>query len=100
MLQLFKQAIEHATFGPAAHTCIDGVPIAEALGQPAPFTAVLGHVQDSIEHAQIRVIDVTALLRQAVLDLAVLFLGNFHALRSADLDVRSMPRKYFSVNTP
>ena len=100
MLQLFKQAIEHSTFGPAAHTCIDGMPITEALGQPAPFTAVLGHVQDSIEHAQIRMIDVTALLRQAVFDLAVLLFGNFHAFHSAHLHVRSMPRKYLSVNTP
>jgi hypothetical protein len=100
MLQLFKQAIQHATFRPAVHPCIDGVPIAEALGQPAPFTAMLGHIQDRIKHAQIRVIDVTTLLRQAVLDLFVLLFGNFHALRSAELDVRNMPRKYFSVNTP
>jgi hypothetical protein len=35
---------------------------------------MLGHVQDRIGHAQIRVI--TALLRQAVFDLGVLLLGN------------------------
>jgi hypothetical protein len=81
MLQFFKQAIEHATFRPAVHTCIDGVPIAEALGQPTPLTAMLGHVQDRIEHAQICVVDVTALLGQAVFDLGVLLLANFHALR-------------------
>src|SRR5512133_2118496 len=100
MLQLFKQAIEHAILGPAVHARVDGMPIAEALGQPAPFTAMLGHVQDRIEHAQIRVIDVTALLRQAVFDLRVLLLGNFHAFRSSDSHMRSMPRKYLSVNTP
>jgi hypothetical protein len=67
MLQLFEHAIEHAILGPAVHTRIDGVPIAEPLGQPAPFAAMLGHVQDPVEHTQIRVIYVTALLGQAVL---------------------------------
>jgi hypothetical protein len=31
MLQLFKQAIEHAILGPAVHASVDGVPIAEAF---------------------------------------------------------------------
>src|SRR5262249_46137687 len=72
MLQFFKQTIEHAIFGPAVHTCIDGVPIAEALGQPTPFTGLLCYVQNSIEHPQVRVIDVTALLWQTMFDLGVL----------------------------
>jgi hypothetical protein len=44
-----KQAIEHAILGPTVHARVDGMPIAEALVQPAPFTAMLGHVQDSID---------------------------------------------------
>ena len=79
MLQLREHAIEHAVLGPAIHACVDGVPIAESLGQSAPFAAVLGHVQNRIDYAQIRMADVAALLGQAVLDLVVLCFGNFHA---------------------
>jgi hypothetical protein len=93
MLQFFKQAIEHATFRPAVHTCIDGVPIAKALRQPTPLTAMLGYVQDRVEHAQICVIDVTALLGQAVFNLGVLLLANFHALRLRRLRHENYARK-------
>ena len=96
MLQLREHAIEHAILGPAIHARVDGVPIAESLGQPAPLATVLGHVQDRIDYAQIRMADVAALLGQAVLDLAVLLFGDFHP--------RSMPYGYasvqYSVNTP
>src|SRR5215475_8070261 len=91
MLHLFEYPIEHPILGPAVHTCVDGVPIAEALGQSAPFAAMLGYVQDGIEHTQIGVIYVAALLGQAVLDLGVLLFADFHSLRSAGLDLRSMP---------
>src|SRR5215813_5067442 len=74
--------------------------LAKRLGSPRHLQPVLCYVQDSIEHPQVRVIDVTALLRQAVFDLGVLVFANFHPLRSTDLDLRSMPWKYFSVNTP
>ena len=85
MLQLLEYAIEHPILGPAIHARVDGVPIAESLGQSAPLATVLGHVQDRIDYAQIRMADVAALLGQAVLDLAVLRFGDFHR--------RSMPYK-------
>src|SRR5215207_9590719 len=81
MLQLLKHTIEH--LGPAIHARVEGVPIAESQGQPAPFATVLGHVQNRIDFAQIRMADIAALLWQAVLDLAVLRFGDFHR--------RSMP---------
>src|SRR5512139_1908656 len=96
MLQLLEHPIEHAALGPAIHAGVDGVPVAEAFGQAAPLAAVLGYVQDGIDHAQIRMVDVAALLGQAVLDLAVLLFGDFHPC--------SMPYAfaliYPSVNRP
>ena len=85
MLQLLEYAIEHSVLGPAIHARVDGVPIAESLGQPAPLATVLRHVQNRIDYAQIRMADIAALLGQAVLDLAV--------LRFGDLHMRSMPYK-------
>lgn len=70
MLQLLKHTIEHPILGPAIHARVEGVPIAESQGQPAPFATVLGHVQNRIDYAQIRMADIAALLWQAVLDLA------------------------------
>jgi hypothetical protein len=52
-LQLLEDPLEHAQLGPAAHARVDGVPVAESLGQAAPFAAVLGHVTDGVEHLQI-----------------------------------------------
>ena len=89
MLQRLEHAIEHPVLGPAIHARVDGVPIAESHGQPAPLATVLGHVQNRIDYAQIRMADVAALLGQAVLDLAVLLFGDFHP--------PSMPYAYKSV---
>ena len=58
MLQLLEHASQHAVLGPAIHARVDGVPIAESRGQPAPFATVLGHVKNRIDHAQIRMLDV------------------------------------------
>ena len=85
MLQLLEHPIEHPVLGPAIHARVDGVPIAESFGQPAPLATVLGHVQDGIDYTQIRMAHVAALLGQAVFDLAVLRVGDFH--------LRSMPYK-------
>jgi hypothetical protein len=86
MLQLLEYAIEHSVLGPAIHARVDGVPIAESLGQPAPLATVLRHVQNRIDYAQIRMADIAALLGQAVLDLAVLRFGDF--------PLRSIPYTY------
>jgi hypothetical protein len=63
MLQLLEHTIEHPVLGPSIHPGINGVPIAESFGQPAPLAAMLCNVQDGIDYAQIGVIHVTALLR-------------------------------------
>jgi hypothetical protein len=53
LLQLLEHSIEHATLGPAIHARVDGVPVAKALGQAAPLAAMLGNIQDRVQHAQI-----------------------------------------------
>jgi len=79
VLQLFENPIQYAELGPAVHSRVDRVPVAEALGQSSPFAAVLGNVQDRIEHLQIGQADVAALPGQTTLDLLVLGLGDLHA---------------------
>ena len=49
VLQLGKDAIQHPALCSTIHARIDGVPVAEPRGQPAPFAPLLGHVQDGIE---------------------------------------------------
>lgn len=58
-----KHAIQHPRLRPLIHACIDGVPVAEPLRQPAPFAAVFGDVQDGIQHLQIVARHVAALGR-------------------------------------
>ena len=77
MLQLSKDAIQHPAFRPPIHARIDRVPVAESLGEPAPFAALLGDVQDGVEHVQIVERHVAAWRRQPRLDLAILSVGDF-----------------------
>jgi hypothetical protein len=79
MLQLRKYSIQNTELGPAIHACVDRVPVAKSLGQATPLAAVLGYVQDRIQHLQIRKTDVASLPRKAVFDLLVLGLCDFHA---------------------
>jgi len=67
-LQLLEHAIEHAGLGPAVHARVDRVPIAKPLGQPAPLAAMLGHIEDRVDHLQVAQADVAALRRQAMFD--------------------------------
>jgi hypothetical protein len=78
MLQLREYPIEHTALRPAIHAGVDGVPVAEPLGQTAPFAALLGDVQDRVQHPQIGEAHVAALCRQTVLDHAILRFGDFH----------------------
>ncbi len=78
-LQLLEHPVEHAALGPTVHARIDGVPVAETLGKAAPLAAVLGNVQDGVQHAQIGQADVATLRRQAILDLLELGLRDLHA---------------------
>ena len=51
LLQLLKHPIQHTAFAPAAHTGVDGVPIAEAFGQTAPLAVMFSHIQNDIQYA-------------------------------------------------
>ena len=48
LLKFCEDAIQHAALGPAVHARVNGVPVAEALGQTAPLAAVLGDIQDRV----------------------------------------------------
>jgi hypothetical protein len=77
-LQLLKDAIQHAVLGPAVHAGVNGVPVAEPLGKPPPLAPLLGHIQDRVQHREVRQAHVAALTRKAGLDATVLGLGNLH----------------------
>ena len=64
VLQLREYPIQHAVLRPAVHPRINGVPVAEPLGQTAPFAALLGHIQDRVQHPQIGQAHIAALNRQ------------------------------------
>ena len=78
VLQLGKDAIQYPTLRPAIHARIDGVPVAESLGEPAPFAPLLGDVQDGVEHLEIVERHVAALRGQPRRDVAILCIGDFH----------------------
>jgi hypothetical protein len=78
MLQLGKHPIQHAALRPAIHAGVDRVPVAEPLGQATPLAALLGHVQDRVQHLQVGQAHIAALRGQAVLDHAVLRFADFH----------------------
>jgi hypothetical protein len=77
-LQLLEHPVEHAVLGPAVHTGVDRVPVAEPLGQAPPLAAMLGHVEDRVENLEIGQADVASLHRHAVGDALVLGFGDFH----------------------
>ena len=63
-LQLLEHPVEHPALRPAVHAHVDGVPVTEPGRQPSPLAAVLGHVEDGVEHLQVRQTDVAALHRK------------------------------------
>src|SRR5664279_163182 len=90
-LQLFKDAVQCAILRPAVHAGIDGVPIAEALGQPTPLASLLGHIKNRVPHRQVRHADIATLTRQTGLYAKV--------LRLCDLHKNRITRKYRLVLT-
>ena len=80
-LQLLEDAIQYAVLGPAVHAGVNGVPVAETLGKSAPFAALLGHIQNRIQHRELGQAHVAALPRKTGLDAVVLRLGNLHERR-------------------
>lgn len=79
LLQFLEHAIHDARLRPAIHPRVDGVPVAEPLGQTAPLAAVLCDVQDCIQHIQVGEADVAPLRGQTMLDLGELRWRDFHA---------------------
>jgi len=80
LLQLGKHLIQDAFLGPAIHAHIATVPIAVPLGQSAPLTSVLGHVEDRVQQDQILVAHIAALHRQAILNSLILLGSNLHVM--------------------
>ena len=78
VLQLGKDAIQHPALRPTIQAGIDGVPVAESLGQRAPCAPLLGDVQDGVQNVQIVERDVAAWRRQPRREVAILGVGDFH----------------------
>ena len=78
MLQLCEYPIQYTALRPTIHARVDSVPVAEPFRQAAPFAALLGDVQNGVQHPLIGDGHGAALRRQTVLDLAILCFGNFH----------------------
>ena len=78
VLQLGKDAIQHPALCSTIHARIDGVPVAESRGEPAPFAPLLGDVQDGVQDMQIVERHVATWCRQARRNLAILGVGDFH----------------------
>ena len=76
--QLGKYTIQHPALRPPIHASLDGVPVAEPLGQATPCAPLLGDVQDGVEHVQIVERHVAAWRRQPRLDLTLRCIGDFH----------------------
>jgi len=80
LLQAGEDPVQHSCFAPAVHASVNGVPVAQAFGQPAPLTAVFRHMQNGVDDLQIAQTHVAALARQAVGNPQKLTLGDFHPL--------------------
>lgn len=80
-LQLREHSVQYAVARPTVHARVDRVPATETCRQAAPFTSVLGNIEDRVEHLQVRQAHIAPLSRQAMFDLLELGFGDFH-LRS------------------
>ena len=77
-LQVLEHPVQHPALGPAVHPGIDRVPVAEPRRKTAPLAAMLGHIQDRVQHLQVRQADVAALHRQVRRKPLVLSFRKFH----------------------
>ena len=93
-LKFLEDSCQHAIFCPAVHARVDGMPAAKTLGEAAPLAAMLGDIQDRVEHLQIRQLHVSTLHWQALFDVRVLLLSEFH------LENILFTECFNSVNTP
>lgn len=79
-LQLLEDAIQNAALGPAIHARIDAMPVAKSRWKTAPFAALLGYIQNRVQHSEILELHIPALNWQAILDPLVLLRCNLHLL--------------------
>jgi len=63
LLQARKHPLEHSRFAPAIHPRVDRVPVPQAFGQSAPFTALFGDMQNGVADFQIAQAHIAALAR-------------------------------------
>jgi hypothetical protein len=56
----------------AIHARINALPVTKSRRKAAPFAALLGHIQNCVEHLEVLKFYIPALNRQAVLDLFIL----------------------------
>ncbi len=91
-LQLFEHTVQNAVLRPSVHSRVDRVPIAEPLRQTTPLAAVLCHIQDAVEHLQIRKTDIAPLLRKWRRNTVVLSFCKFHPFASP-IDYSTKRRK-------
>ncbi len=84
-LQLLEDAIQNAALGQAIHARINAVPVAKSRRKTTPFAALLGNIQNGVEHFEVLKFHVSALNRQAVLDFFVLRGGKFYCFNYSNL---------------
>ena len=65
-LQVFEHPVQDPVLGPAVHSRVNGVPIAESLRQSSPFAAVFGDIQNGVEHLPVGNAYIAALDRKIV----------------------------------
>ena len=73
--------LQHTIFGPPVHSHINGVPTGETLRKPSPLAALFRHIQNRVQHLQVRQAHIASLQWQAIFDLFVLLRRYFHHLQ-------------------
>jgi len=81
-LQLLEHRVQHATLGPAIHASVNGMPVTEVLGQPAPLATLLGHVEDGVQQREVRHLDVAPPPRQNRCNAQILRFGDLRLTTS------------------
>lgn len=79
-----------ACFGPAVHAGVNRVPVAKALGKTTPLTAMLGNIEDRIDHLKVGQADVATLPGQAVFNGGELFGRDVDAPEYPPLTTKSL----------
>jgi hypothetical protein len=73
-----QKAGQHPAFAPAIHACVERVPVAKARGQATLLAALLGYVQNRVEHLPVIHAHVAALTRKTIGYSLILAFGDFH----------------------